>query len=251
MRLVLVLCCLLPISLAAYSEPSAGSITGTVLDVAGSPIAGATVEVKTPQGRPAYSVVSARNGDYTFPQLPVGNYAISVKVPGMKPYAHAYLAVGKAAVIREDVVLEVDENPVSAVPDVPAPIVKPVRPPSKDFYAEDAEMELTAPSLMLDGNMVELPQAGGKGNIVWVYVPGRGRYLLSLSPHSDLGFRLAGQVGGASLWLHLADEEFEMETAERIAPGSALYNLYALRQPDWQPLAGSAPATALIGSGAK
>jgi hypothetical protein len=102
----------------------------------------------------------------------------------------------------------------------------------------------------LGGKELQLPRnmESVKGNVVWVYVPGHGRYLLSLKPHSDLGLSLAGQVSGTSLWLELKDQQIQIETDERIAPGSATYNLYALHQSGWQPPTTNASAGVLLGS---
>jgi hypothetical protein len=249
MRFVSVLFSLLPVTLAAFSDPGAGSISGTVRDVSGAAVPGAAVEVRNAQGRLVNSAVSAQAGDYAV-QLPPGNYAITVKMKGMRTYAHAYFSIDKATVIREDVLLEVDDSAVSALPDSPTPVIAPVRPPSKDFYAEVGELELTAPSLSLNGNTVDLPKdlTAVKGTVVWIYVPGRGRYLLSLSRHADLGFSLAGQVGGSTLWFKFGADELQLDTDERIAPGSATYNLYALQESDWLPPNASGPATALLGS---
>jgi len=253
MRLVSLLVCLLPVSLVAFSEGGAATITGKVRDVSGAALSGATVEVKNPQGRTVVSIVSASTGDYSVPQLPAGNYAITVKMKGMKTYAHAYLTVDKPTVIREDVTLEVDENPVVALPDDPAPIPVRSRVPSKDFYAADSELELTKPLLILQGRELELQQEPEpvKGHVVWLYVPGHGRYLMSLAPHAELGFSLAGQVGGTSLWFKLQGEDIQVDSDERIAPGSATYNVYVLHEPDWQPSGETVPSSARMGSGGK
>ncbi len=253
MRLFSVLFCLVPVSLAAFSKGGGGTISGTIRDLSGAAVSGAAVEVRNPQGRLVYSTASATAGDYMVPQLPPGNYAIAVKMKGMKPYAHAYLSVGKATLIREDVTLEVDENPSAVLPD-DAPAVRPhIQQPSKDFYAEDGELEFTGPTLILGGKEFLLPQdaAPVKGNIVWIYVPGHGRYLLSLKPHADLGFTLAGQVGGTSLWFKLQEEEIQVDADERIAPGSATYNLYALHQSDWLPSKESDSSVTAVGSDSK
>lgn len=46
-------------------------------------------------------------GNYTISQLPVGTYSIDVNVQGFKTYTHTNLAVPAAAVIKEDVALQV------------------------------------------------------------------------------------------------------------------------------------------------
>ncbi len=168
---------------------------------------------------------------------------------GMKTYAHSYLAIDKSAAVREDVTLEVDENPVYVFPYNPPPVkAATVRPPSRDFFDADAELVVAKPRVSLNGTAVEVSQdpAPVKGKIVWIYMPGRGRYLLSLSPRP--GFGVAGQVGGTSLEFELRGDEIQIDTKERIAEGSALYNLYVLLQSDWLPPNQSSQTTARMGS---
>jgi hypothetical protein len=234
MRLCSLVFCLVPVGLAASSGAGAGTIAGTVRNLAGSAISGATVEARNPAMKAVFSAVSAATGDYALPALPPGNYAVTVKLQGMKTYAHAYLAVAKEAVIREDVIMEVDDNPASLFPDDPPPVSARVRPRSKNFYAEDGQLELTRPALNLHGKTVELPVTV-KGNVVWFYLPGQGRYLLSVTPHAELGFSLAGQVGGNSLWFGLNNQEIQIDADERMVDGSATYNLYVMHESDWVP----------------
>lgn len=247
MRLGSALLCLLPVSLAALSDPGGGSICGTILDWMGAPISGVTVEVRNPQGILVSSAMSSGSGEYLVPQLPLGSYAITMKTKGLKPYSHAYLLVDKSSAIREDVTLELDENPNATLPGDLVPTR--TRRPSRDFYAEDGELELNGFTLILDGQEVHGGRDPGavKGNVIWIYVPRRGRYLLSLHSHPDLGLSLAGQVSGTSLWFQLQGQDIQIDADDRIAPGSATYNLYALLQADWLPQ--ESPASApLVGS---
>ena len=222
-------------------QAGAGTISGTVRDATGAAVTGAAVEAKNTETGVVYTTASASTGSYTVDQLPAGQYAITVKMHGMKTYAHSYLAVDKAAVIREDVALEADESPDYVFPYNPPPVkAATVRPPSRDFFDADAELVITKPRVSLNGNAVELPQAMTpepalivRGKIVWIYMPGHGRYLMSLSPRH--GFSLAGQVGGTSLEFELRSDEIQIDAKERIAEGSARYNLYVLHQSDWLP----------------
>jgi hypothetical protein len=244
MRLGSVLCLLL-----ASLTASGGTISGTVRDTAGAAVSGAAVEAKNTETGMVYSTASASKGSYTVSPLPAGQYAITVKMQGMKTYSHSYLAVDQSGVVREDVALEVDDSPVYVFPYNPPPVkAATLRPPSRDFFDADAGLVITKPRMSLNGSAVELPQdlAPVKGKIVWIYVPGRGRYVLSLSPRP--GFGLAGQVGGTSLEFELPSDEIQIDTKERIAEGSALYNLYVLHQPAWLPPNEGGQTRALMGS---
>ena len=71
------------------------------------------------------------------------------------------------------------------------------------------------------------------GRIVWVYVPNRGRFLLSLTERR--GFSRAGSVRGTSLSFSAAGESYTVTSASRIAPGDAPFNLYVRHEPAWKP----------------
>lgn len=236
-------------SLAAFSQTDTATISGSVRDPSGAPVKGAVVDVKNRETRFVYSAVSTGAGTYTVPELPAGQYTITITMPGMKTYAHGYLAIGAGALVREGVALEVNDGPPDIVPDTAAPFKPAILPPARDFMDEDAELIVTKPAMILNGNGVLLPQnpAVVKGKIIWIYLPDHGRYLLSIAPHSELGFSLAGQVNGASLEIQLGDTDIQIEATERIVPGSARYNLYVLQQSGWLPPIASDQSRALMG----
>src|SRR5258708_3962231 len=94
-------------SSVAYGQGVTGSLTGTVTEPAGAVVANATVEARNTETGVTYPAATTTAGNYTISQLPVGTYEISVKVPGFKTYNHTNLALAAAAVLREDVTLQV------------------------------------------------------------------------------------------------------------------------------------------------
>jgi hypothetical protein len=108
----------------------------------------------------------------------------------------------------------------------------------RDYYAEDAEFAFTQPSFRVNG--VAAPSAAAmpettRGPVLWVYVPGHGRYVLSLRPHSQLGFEEAGEATGNSLTFAADGNVFRIDTAARIAAGSGTYTVHVLRDQAWEP----------------
>jgi hypothetical protein len=87
----------------AVGQVGNGTITGTVTDPAGAVVAGAAVEAKNAETGIVFPAVSTNTGNFTIPELPVGTYVVTVKVPGFKTYIHPNLAVGATQVVREDV----------------------------------------------------------------------------------------------------------------------------------------------------
>jgi hypothetical protein len=99
--------CLLLAAMLAFGQGGNGTITGTVSDPAGAVIANASVEAKNTETGVLYTAASTSTGNYTLSNLPVGNYQLNVKVTGFKSFAHTNLQLGVAAVLKEDVTLQV------------------------------------------------------------------------------------------------------------------------------------------------
>jgi hypothetical protein len=75
--------------------------------------------------------------------------------------------------------------------------------------------------------------------VVWLYVKGRGRFVLSLVPNEKLGFRKDGVVSGDGLLFRDGPAEIRVECSGQIAPGPGAYNLYVVHEPGWRPSDGA------------
>lgn len=128
---------------------------------------------------------------------------------------------------------------------------------ARDAYADDAGFSMAHPRLSVNGLGLESLAGTIRGPVLWVYIPGRGRFLLSFQPHPDLGFGDAGEVSGNSLTFTIERNVFRIDGAERIASvGSGTYRVYVLRDAAWEPadpadrghfMIGSAPAIETAG----
>jgi hypothetical protein len=110
-------------------------------------------------------------------------------------------------------------------------LVRPRKDVARNIYAEDAELAITRPRLRTNG--VEQRGDGPTGKVsasmVWVDIPGQGRYDLSFKPRADEGFERAGEVAENLLVFSLGGNIFRIDCADRIATGSGTYNIYARR----------------------
>lgn len=107
-----------------------------------------------------------------------------------------------------------------------------------DFTLAYVEMTLNQPQVAWRGTREAGGSVGVSGAAVWLYVPGHGRYILSLLPNEKLGFKQWGVVSAEGLLFHDLDSggaEVTVECNSRIAPGSGNYHLYVVHQPDWRP----------------
>ena len=109
----------------------------------------------------------------------------------------------------------------------------------RDINSNDVGMVIKSPRISINGKLDELTQSRRTdtaiGTFIWFYLPNRGRFILSLGPHADLGFRKAGEVRGSSLAFTIGSDRFTLSAGDRIPPGLAAFNLYVLNQPNWKP----------------
>jgi hypothetical protein len=63
-----------------------GTITGTVLDLPGEPVANAPIQVTNAATKAVFKATSSDKGVYTLSQLPAGTYELSVAAAGFNPY---------------------------------------------------------------------------------------------------------------------------------------------------------------------
>ncbi len=124
---------------------------------------------------------------------------------------------------------------------------------ARDSYAEDSEFALARPSLRVNGEAlpaVTFPESL-RGEVLWLYVPGQGRYILSFLPHAKLGFSKSGEVAGDMMTLVVGGNVLRIRSGDRIAPGGGVYNVYGTLDPRWKPadpadrgrfMAGTSPA---------
>jgi hypothetical protein len=107
-------------------------------------------------------------------------------------------------------------------------LVRPRKDVARDIYADDAELTIAQPRLRTNGVEQEADNPSGmvSAQVVWVDVPGQGRYDLSFKPRAE-GFERAGEVSENSLMFSAGGNIFRIDCADRIATGSGTYNIYA------------------------
>src|SRR5215831_11833109 len=98
---------MLGVASLAFGQGATATITGTVTDPSGLVVAGVAVEARNAETGAVYQAASTSAGNYTVPNLPVGNYVLTAKASGFKTYTHANLALTATQVLREDIPLEV------------------------------------------------------------------------------------------------------------------------------------------------
>jgi hypothetical protein len=98
---------LLGLAACAWGQLNRGSITGTVTDASGAAVPGAKVVAQNQGTNAATDTTTNEAGQYNFPNLPVGSYAISVESTNFKRATRKDVELSVSQITRVDVSLEV------------------------------------------------------------------------------------------------------------------------------------------------
>src|SRR5215831_958444 len=111
-------------ALCAFGQTDRGTITGTISDASGAVIPGATIQAKNTDTGLVYTAGSSETGNYTLPQLPAGNYEVTVELPGFKKFVRPGITIAATQIARIDGKLEVGANTEAVTVEAAAPLLK-------------------------------------------------------------------------------------------------------------------------------
>ena len=124
MRKVSLIFALLLSAAVGFGQTGLATITGTVSDQTGAVVANAPVSVKNLDNGQVYTAASSETGNFTVSQLPIGDYDLTVTVPGFKTYSHTKFHLAAAQTMREDVALQVGQNTESVTVSAESSLLK-------------------------------------------------------------------------------------------------------------------------------
>lgn len=110
--------------LGAFAQSDRGTITGTVTDPTGAVLGEAAIEARNADTGATFRAGSTNTGNYVLPQLPTGNYVLTVTVPGFKTFVRQNIILPVATTVRIDAVLEVGSATESVTVSDTSPLLK-------------------------------------------------------------------------------------------------------------------------------
>ena len=116
----------------------------------------------------------------------------------------------------------------------------------RDFAVDAVELAVKDYRLLIDGKVVSVSKStnGCAGALLWFYVPGRGRFILSLVPREGYEFQKVGIVEDNRIEFTVNDNHYEWLSSSPILHGGGVWNLWVLHDPKYTPLFGSEPEPA-------
>ncbi len=91
---------------SATAQTFRGTILGSAIDSSGAAIAGATVTIKNLDTGLTRTVTTSEDGSYSVPELPIGNYSVTVEKAGFKSGVVTGIKVEVSTERRADVTLQ-------------------------------------------------------------------------------------------------------------------------------------------------
>ena len=134
---LLALLCALSVGIPATAQTFRGSINGTVTDASGAVVPSAQITAVDAATNISYSGVSTSAGEFSFSNLPIGTYTVTVAVPGFSTAKYdkvsveggtPYTLAAKLAVSSSQTTVEVDAGAIAVdtVTDIQATTLPPV-----------------------------------------------------------------------------------------------------------------------------
>ena len=111
-------------ALSLHAQGGLATITGTINDPSGAILANAPITVRNLENGSISNATSSDTGNYTVQQLAIGDYDLTVAVPGFKTYTHTKFHLAAAQIMREDVTLEVGQTSESVTVTAEASLLK-------------------------------------------------------------------------------------------------------------------------------
>src|ERR1700756_634235 len=95
---------------SAFAQTFRGTILGSVTDSSGAAVPGATVTIKNVDTGLVRTVTTSDDGSYAAPELPIGNYSVSVEKAGFKLGVVTGIKVEASSERRADVALQIGQS---------------------------------------------------------------------------------------------------------------------------------------------
>jgi len=109
--------------------------------------------------------------------------------------------------------------------------------PAREIALADVELTVQSPRILLNGRPLAPEggdtEAGASGEAVGIYMPGFGRFAVSLLPHK--GFQRLGVVSGNKFRFQDGASTIEVTSQSRIVPASGVFHLYVNSDRNWVP----------------
>lgn len=111
------------------------------------------------------------------------------------------------------------------------------RPPARDLKLDAVEFSVSNYRLLVNGELVAgaNPTGGCSGAIIWFYLPGRGRFIFSIKPHTGYDFQQVGAIENNKILFSVDGEQYQWISSSPIVGASGHFNVWVLHDRHYRP----------------
>ena len=103
-----------------------------------------------------------------------------------------------------------------------------------DFTIENVELHLDKPEISINGQKTTY-RSMASGNIVYVYLPGKGRFIFSFRPQPDFNFQKTGTVLDNKILFEFNGEKYEIINKSPVLGSGGKWNLWVMFDENFKP----------------
>ena len=111
--------------------------------------------------------------------------------------------------------------------------------PPRDFSPDAVELSVKNFKFLINEQNVlgaENPVRGGvTGAIIWIYLPGQGRFIFSLTPREGYDFQKIGMIQGNKISFQIGVNRYEWISEKPVFGGGGSWNLWVLHDAEYSP----------------
>ena len=110
-------------------------------------------------------------------------------------------------------------------------------PLARDFTLDAVALKIVDFKLTIGGNqvMTGLRGADFAGALLWCYVEGHGRFIISLVPREGYAFEKSGVINDNKIAFQINGRQYEWISSEPVLPGGGTWNVWLLHDPKYEP----------------
>ena len=118
---------------------------------------------------------------------------------------------------------------------------------AKDFTIEDVNIYLDKPEISINGKKT-INGGGASGNVVWFYLPGKGRFIFSFRPQTEFSFQKTGMILDNKIIFEHNGEKYEIVNKTPVLSSGGKWNLWIMFDQNFQPPSPYSPNEYMFGA---
>lgn len=105
---------------------------------------------------------------------------------------------------------------------------------AKDFTIEEINLRLDKPEISINGQK-SIYGSSVSGNVVYFYLPGKGRFIFSFRPQPDFNFQKIGTVIDNKIFFEVNREKYEITNKSPVLGSGGKWNLWVMFDENFKP----------------